>query len=96
MKKPVLPRIELRGKHRRIELRGGRAKLSLYTVIVLVVCIPAACAFFAYAEGGTSLLGAVGYSAALYGGFGLYLCWDLMRLRRQRYASGLGERGRDG
>jgi drug/metabolite transporter (DMT)-like permease len=64
-----------------INLRGWRAKLLLYAVVTLIASIPAACAFFAYAEGGTSLWGAVGYSAAIYGGFGLYLGWDLMRER---------------
>lgn len=82
--KPAQARIELRGKHRRVEMRGRRAKLLLYILVALVVCIPAACAYFAFAEGGTSLWSAVGYCAVVYGGFGLYLCWDLMRLRRQR------------
>ena len=79
MEKPAPAQIGLRGRRRGIELRGWRAKLLLYIVIALVACIPAACAFFAYAEGGASLWGAVGYAAAIYGGFGLYLFWATMR-----------------
>ncbi len=97
MEEPGLPRIELGGESRTTELRGWRAKLLLYVmaavIVSVIVCIPAACAFFAYAEGGTSLWGAVGYSTAIYGGFGLYLCWDLVRLRRKRFNSRSSERG---
>jgi hypothetical protein len=81
---PASPRLEVSGRRHRIELQGRSAKLLLYVVLAPIVCVPAACAFFAYAEGGTSLLGAVGFSAAIYVGFGLFLCWDSVRLRRRR------------
>ncbi len=68
----------------RIVLRGWRTDLVMYAVVALIICIPAGCAFFAYAEGGTSLWGAVGYSAAIYGGFALCVFWGSMPLRRKR------------
>jgi hypothetical protein len=75
-----------------IELDGWRAKLGLYAVIALIACFPAACAFFAYAEGRTSLWAAIAFTVVTSGGAGLYLCWDSILLRSRRRGSRPGER----
>jgi uncharacterized RDD family membrane protein YckC len=62
-------RFVFRGKRVHVELTGWRARLLssllLWAFIGLIALIPAACAFFAYAEGGTSLGAAIAYSVVL-------------------------------
>ena len=66
-------RFALRGKRFGIELQGWHARLLssllVWTFIALIALIPAACAFFAYTEGGTSLGAAIAYSVVLPVGF---------------------------
>jgi hypothetical protein len=71
----------------RFELRGWRAKLLLYGMVVLIACIPGAMAFIAYAEGGTSLWAAVAFTVGVPGGVALYLFWEDVPLRRKRHGS---------
>jgi hypothetical protein len=70
----------------RLELRGANANRVLkalgYSVGVLIVCAPGAMAFFAYAEGGTSLWAAIAFTVAVPGGIGLWLSRDARRARR--------------
>jgi hypothetical protein len=62
-------RFVVRGKRVRVELHGRRARLLssvlVWSFIALIALIPAACALFAYAEGGTSLGAAIAYSVVL-------------------------------
>jgi uncharacterized RDD family membrane protein YckC len=62
-------RFTLRGKRFSFELQGWRARLLssllVWAFIALIALLPAACAFFAYAEGGTSLGAAIAYSVVL-------------------------------
>ena len=57
-------RFEFRGRRVRLELRGWRADLIVWVLIAPIALFPAACAFFAYAEGRRTRA-AVAYSVAL-------------------------------
>jgi hypothetical protein len=71
----------------RFELRGANArrvlKLVGYALAVLLVCVPGAMAFVAYAEGGTSLWAAIAFAVAVPGAVALWISREAGRVRRK-------------
>jgi hypothetical protein len=65
----------------RLDLRGDRArrflKVAFCAGAALIACVPGAMAFFAYAEGGTSLWAAVAFAVVIPAGVALWLLWPL-------------------
>jgi hypothetical protein len=61
----------------RLELRGASARRLLKTAFfalgVLIACVPGAMAFYAYAEGGTSLWAAIAFAVTVPAAVGFWL-----------------------
>jgi hypothetical protein len=75
----------------RFELRGASAKRAVklvgYTIAVLIASAPGVMAFFAYAEGGTSLWAAIAFTVAVPAGIGVWLVRDVRRASRRERRS---------
>lgn len=75
----------------RFELRGASAKrvfkLVGYAIGALIVSAPGVMAFFAYAEGGTSLWASIAFTVAIPVGIGVWLVRDVRRVSRRERRS---------
>lgn len=71
----------------RFELRGAAASRFIKAVLcgvgVLLLCVPGAAAFFAYAEGGTSLWAAIAFAVLVPGCVSVWLFRDTRGIRKQ-------------